>query len=250
MNEFQQSRIIGNKVDINPKKIKHLFNSRALNSASALHAVMLQQNDSQLPIIRDNFERFIIREKMKFAKDDNVLDLGCGAGRLVNFFYDDIKSYYGFDFSSELIKQAFKHHKDKTSCYFFEEDICQVPEIENKISSIEAFDKIFLIGTCMYLNDLDLLNVLNLIKCKCAKNGMIYIRESISKNTTRLSLKNYYSQNLASEYSAIYRTEEEFLELCHNAFQESALQLIDSDYFVSPNSQFQETCQKYYIFKS
>ncbi|MEY3370242.1 MAG: hypothetical protein RLZZ361_912 [Cyanobacteriota bacterium] len=249
MKEFSENRIIGAKVDINSKQIKHLFNSRALNSATALHAVMLQNKDSELPIIRDNFERMLIRQKMKFYPSDNVLDLGCGAGRLVNFFYDEIKSYFGFDFSSELIRQAFKHHKEKNSCYFFEQDICQTSDIDYKTSSVPLFDKIFLIGICMYLNDSDLMNVLKFIKTKIKNDGVIYIRESISKTTARLSLNNYFSQNLSSEYSAIYRTEQEFLDFCFTVFKDSNFKLIDSDYFVSPNGLFQETCQKYFIFK-
>ena len=46
----------------------------------------------------------------------------------------------------------------------------------------------------------------------CASNKTIYIRETLSFLETRLTLKDFFSENLEADYNAIYRTDDEFLD--------------------------------------
>lgn len=64
----------------------------------------------------------------------------------------------------------------------------------------------------------------------------IYIRETISVMDTHLTLKNFYSENLETNYSAIYRTKDELMDF-FTEFKNISNIKIDTIY---------ETLKKYY----
>ncbi len=51
------------------------------------------------PLLQENLERINAR---------NILEIGCGIGRMTEFFGDDFEKVFGIDISSEMIKRAKK----------------------------------------------------------------------------------------------------------------------------------------------
>ena len=72
-------------------------------------------------------------ELKKYIKEtERVLDLGCGNGRLFDFFKDKKVTYIGIDSSSKLISKA----KEKYGNYFKTADILSLPFSNNYFDSI------------------------------------------------------------------------------------------------------------------
>ena len=78
------------------------------------------------------------------------------------------------------------------------------------------------------------------------KNSIIYIRESTSVLDTRLTLKDFYSQELESDYNVIYRTKEELLEFFENI---ENIDSIETSLIHTELNDFEETSFRYFILK-
>ena len=74
------------------------------------------------------------------------------------------------------------------------------------------FDVIIISGVLMYINDDDLKIVLDEINQITTNNKKMFIMEPVSCMESRLTLKDFYSKGLESDYNAIYRTVDEYLE--------------------------------------
>jgi hypothetical protein len=70
------------------------------------------------------------------------------------------------------------------------------------------------------MNDFDALSLLKRIGAEIMKDGCsMYLRESVSVIEDRLTLKDFYSDELKAEYSAVYRTVPEYNVLISEAMQ-------------------------------
>jgi hypothetical protein len=112
------------------------------------------------------------------------------------------------------------------------------------------YDLILISGLLIYLNDEDIENLLlEIIKLK-KPFCKIYIREPISILNETFSLINHYSDELKTQYNAIYRTERELLSLLSPLYDDG-FQPIQSDWmYRDPElNNRTETRQKYFYFK-
>jgi hypothetical protein len=64
----------------------------------------------------------------------------------------------------------------------------------------------------MYINDEDLSVIIDEINEVVADEKQLFITEPISRMECRLTLKDFYSDELDADYNAIYRTEKEYRE--------------------------------------
>jgi len=78
-------------------------------------------------------------------------------------------------------------------------------------------DLILVNGVLMYVNDDDLRACLNNVKQLLSDGGLLYIKESVSYGK-RLTLDQIYSEELAHDYSAIYRSIAEYETLWDEYF--------------------------------
>lgn len=97
-----------------------------------------------------------------------ILDLGCGNGRLLDFFKDKQIEYLGVDTSKELLKHAQENHPG----YKFKEG--NLLEL-GKVSEID-FDYVFSIAVLHHIPGLNLrVQVLRQIRNKVKENGKVII---------------------------------------------------------------------------
>ena len=78
-----------------------------------------------------------------------------------------------------------------------------------------------------------------------AKDKKLFIMEPVSRMGERLTLKDFYSEGLDADYSAIYRTEEEYMEL----FKGLNYNKIFADDIFDDLSDHSETHYKYYVIE-
>lgn len=199
------SRIRNEEIEIDYKKVTEFFNERGKNKKldTLYNYVLFQDDNPNIAIERDKIEKSIISEVIDFKEGQSVLDIGCGVGRWGQYLLDKGLKYTGIDASENLIEIAEKF----LSGYVQKKlRVARVQEILNVIDSKkEKYDYIFVNGVFMYLNDSDYYKSLNDILCLCGSKGKIYIKESMALEE-RLTLDDIYSDSLSQNYSAIYRT--------------------------------------------
>ena len=214
------SRLYGDKEDINSDKVKNFFNERANKDLESDLSIVLFQD-------KENSEqRHIEEQKVLFEKIDvsgkKILEIGCGIGRWADALHDKCGSFLGIDFSEDLIEIA-KKSRNYDNCEF---QVMSATDIKIDELLIEPpFDIVIFSGVLMYINDEDLEVIINEVNSVTDENKKIFIMEPISCLETRLTLKDFYSEGLESDYSAIYRTENEYIDVfkkfnCENIISE------------------------------
>ena len=241
---MDESRVYSKKIDINTDHTKDFYNDRAKKADSMncpYTAVLLGDQAGDRARQWDSFEKSFLLSEVGFDKNDRVLDIGCGMGRLAETLIPLCGYYYGADFSSEMIKLAekrcadFDHDRFEFHAASFN-DIVKNPDIvKNKAN------KVVITGVCMYINDSDLHECYEgLLDC-VSDDCLLYIEDTVGVKE-RLTLNNIESEALQSNYDAIYRSPKEYNEL-FEIFTNKGFRIVKQDFF--PNfdgdSSFKET---------
>lgn len=201
------ARLYGETEEINSDKVKDFFNDRAnKNVESDLSIVLFQDKENSER--RNNEENEFVAEKIDFA-NKKVLEIGCGIGRWAEFFHGKCASYLGLDYSENLIDIAKSSH-DFDDCKF---QVMSAFDIKIEELLIEPpFDILLISQVLMYINDEDLTILIDEVNGILNEDKQIFITEPISCMESRLTLKDFYSNELETDYNAIYRTEREYME--------------------------------------
>ena len=197
-----KTRIYEETIDINSESVKSFWEKRA--SENSLKSVLLGAKfPANSAVLRNEKELNLLIDYFK-NKQYSLLDLGCGCARWADNLKDYLKSYTGVDFSSEFIKNNKKRFSNYKNFEFIN---MPITALTHEILSKE-YDFIIATGILMYLNDGDLDTFFKTIKSLNTK--YIYLQESISVINVRLTLANFYSEELKEKYNAIYRKSEDY----------------------------------------
>lgn len=131
----------------------------------------------------------------------NMSDIGCGNGSTVTMLQEltGIYEYYCYDISDSMLEKLDGRNVRGASIYTNVVDLCnlQYDFIETDLTAI--------LGVTMYLTDLQFVNLLQKVQSKT-----VIIRDPISKTREEI---NKFSEDLNFNYSAIYRTLDEYIKL-------------------------------------
>lgn len=240
------NRIYGQNININESSVKEFFDKNVSINKRSLKSVNLQ-SDENLSIARDLAEKNILLKMLDLSGSEKVLDIGCGFGRIADVLQDKVFRYLGLDFCEELIKIAQDKFKDNNNVAF---QVMSATQIEEQLLlSKPPFDIIIVAGLMVYINDDECKNLIKKISTLLSKNSKIYIKESISVIENRLTLKDFYSQDLESNYSSIYRTEKEYIDI-FSILLEEGFEIIKTNLITKDNlSNRLETGQKYWLLE-
>lgn len=252
MKEHDQ-RIYKSIVNINYDSTRQFFSQRAemFEKVGKLSVTMYQDNNPDLTKLRDEHERSLVTPLLGLTIDSKVLDIGCGVGRWGFHLVRQISLYVGTDFCPDLIeiakKEAETNYKDQN--VFFQTISCTEITAEKLIKK-PPFNLIIIAGLFVYLNDTDCMKLLTLIPKLTSKHSTIYIREPIAFEN-RLTLQNYFSNELNTNYNAIYRTEQEYFSFLSDTLFDSGFKISHSGFlFPEELENRAETKQRYYILKN
>lgn len=244
-------RIYGDKIKIDYDKTLDFFENRGNNKElnTKYNYVLFQDDSPSIAIARDNEEKKKISEKLSWDKGKRVLDIGCGIGRWGEYILKMGLEYIGIDYSSKLLKIANENLKDYGENFkLLHGSFQNFHEVlsENEIDS--KFDMIFVNGVMMYINDIDLKNGLKQINTVCKEHCELYFKESMAFDK-RLTLNDIYSDSLTQNYTAIYRSIDEYKEML-NIFLESNFKIKeDGALFDTALQNRKETVDYYFILE-
>ena len=237
--------------DIDYIKTKKFFDNRSekYTNENPYSVTMYQDNNKELVKERNKKELEKLLPFLKINDNSKVLDIACGIGRWADVLPDSIKEYCGIDFSKKLIDIANKRNK-KENYYFFEGRADSIDEVLTQNKNKNKYNVSLIIGILMYLNDVDLDKTLNQIEKRSEQKSIICIREPIGIKS-RLTLKDFYSDELNDQYNAIYRTREELLKFFDKTLLKNGFKIIDEGCLFSNNNlnNRKETEQYYFILE-
>lgn len=215
------TRIYRDKQDIDTQSVRSFFEKRAKAESNPVNAVMLQKEGSQIAIERDAYERSMLVPPVPAGS--KVIELGCGAGRLACHYADLGAAYLGIDFSENLIAIATNEFKDREAVKF---QVGEIPRVNPEAFLIQPpFDLVVITGLLIYLNDDGVEDTFRLIESISSKKAKIYLRESISVLDHRLTLNEFFSEELNERYSAVYRTVGEIKEFMEDSLVRNGFEL-------------------------
>lgn len=234
------SRLYGDKENIDSEEVKNFFSERASRELESDLSIVLFQD-------KENSEQRHIEEKKLFyehmdIEGKKVLEVGCGIGRWAEALHGKCESFLGIDYTEDLIEIANKSY-DFDDCKF---QVMSATDIKAEELLIEPpFDVIIFSGVLMYINDDDIKLVFNELNKIGADDKKLFIMEPVSRMGSRLTLKDFYSEGLDADYSAIYRTEEEYMEL----FEGLNYNKVFSDDIFEDLSDHSETHYKFFVIE-
>jgi len=204
-------RTLGQRVDLDYEATRAFFDARAeaLDGPCPWTAAMYHDRAPVLTEARDRCEKEFVVPLLSLQRSSRVLDVGCGIGRWAVAIAPAVASYTGIDFSEGLLWQA------RAIC-------AQIPGAEKAVFELldardvghlrGAFDCIVLAGILQYLNDDDARRCLEGVASVAAPDAVVYVREPM-RTGTRLTLDRYWSEDLETDYSTIYRTISEYEDM-------------------------------------
>jgi len=205
------ARLYGDIEDIDTDAVKEFYNSRASANVESDWSIVLLQD-------KENSEKRTAEDNKLFAENidsegKKIFEIGCGVGRWADFLHDKCDSYLGIDYSDELVDIAIESH-GYDNCKF---QVMSAFDIKIDELLVEPpFDIILISQMLMYLNDGDIDNLITEVKKIVSEDKQILVIEPISHLETRLTLKDFYSDELDTNYNAVYRTEKEYMEFFDN----------------------------------
>ena len=188
---------------IDDQVVERYFNGTEGTTAAAMSMMAHEHN---LP--SDSVKYRLSKELMTIGKwldavgaAGRVLDVGCGAGAWVEMFAQRYHSAIGVERSPLMVEAARKRVAHLSNAQVLQGDgRHDLPE--------GPFDLIFLGGLCMYLEDGDVVALLQSLKSRLSEGGSIILRESTVRSGVFLA---------EGEYQAVYRSVDNYRRLFEEA---------------------------------
>ena len=220
------------KINIDDAQVRTFFENRTKKKLPYMvNYINYQDNHPELALERDEYESKRIMPLLEFKRHSKVLDIGCGVGRWAKHIFTNRElqcEYSGVDYSHNLLKLAKCYFANNSKCCFYEGNFQEILSVLPKHDIKNRYDMVFINGVMMYINDEDIKLCLENTKKLVKRNGRIYFKESVGiKN--RLTLDKIYSDELTSQYSAIYRSINEYDALIKEYFLNDGYKLVHKD---------------------
>ena len=235
-----QTRVYADKIEIDNNSTKEFWENRASN-INNLQTVLLGSDKTGIEQnTRNEHEKLIVESVVKQIQNPRILDIGCGIGRWAENLINQFDSYTGVDFSEGFIDYASKKFSDNKNIKFCNNSIL---ELDDTILS-SNFNFIICTGVLMYINASNIFDIFNAFRRITPE--YVYIQESISLMDARLTLNQFESKDLKTNYNAIYRTKQEYEEY----FKTNNFDIIKTDLLLDNKSGArEETNAQYWILK-
>lgn len=248
-------RVYKNNIKIDECSIKDFYKKRAIEKTSIdIDAPVVLCGDKDQSKI-EQWTSFEVENRLHLLNLDSnsvVLELGCGTGRISKFITPYINEYVGIDYVKEFI-DIIKKRNDiciNENTHFINASIQDLIKDKCILPNKNKFNKIIISGgVFMYINDVQLKECISGILNIIDKNCIIYISEPVAIKE-RLTLNKFYSDNLESEYSAIYRTCEEYNEIFADFYENGFKLKVNEEFFYDDIKSQKETKQWIFMLEN
>lgn len=187
---------MGEHFKIVPEKVKNTFDERAKKFQNIDAVLDANESAARANVYRDYVFKNCIDHLISFdVLNDEVLDFGCGVGRLSVFISPKVKTVTGVDISNEMIKVASNINAKDNIQYK------SINAVEDLLVQEKHFDKILICWVLQHVGDDVIEHYLDIFSKVLKPGGRIYIFEQVAK------------QQKVSNEVIHQRSENEYIEL-------------------------------------
>ncbi|MCL2035991.1 MAG: methyltransferase domain-containing protein [Oscillospiraceae bacterium] len=246
------NRIYGEVVDIDSGDIQSFYDKRAekAQGENMYSSVLLNDHAPELVKEQMKIEEEILLPRLKLTPDSRVLDIGCGIGRWAEKVIGKCEYYHGVDFSQKMVETARERFKDSPDRDFKFERMSFQEFVDSPCpEGFKKFNRVIITCVLQYICDDVLEKVFAKLPDFLERDCVIYVWEPCGVGQ-RLTLKNFPSEALKSDYSVIYRTQEEYNSL-FRSFTERGFSVTFNEYYTTlgGTSTFSDTDRIYYVLE-
>lgn len=244
---MNEQRIYDKMVAIDTRKVKSFYNQQAAKPQDKRSAVFLGSQSPDILEQKDSYWRDHILPLLGVGKDTRVLDLGCGNGRLAEFMLPSCGHYCGVDFSDEMIKGA-EQTCNRQGGSFQIHCMSVVDAVAQEVAFYGgAFDLVIISGVLMYLNDPDVERIFQCLPGLLTEKCTLFVGDPVGLGR-RMTLNDFPSETLHTDYSAIYRTPVEYSAF-FAPLMDIGLNVIKSEFMPKFGEQYTDTARHYTILR-
>ena len=191
---------------IDYQKTQQFWENRGLKLGvrQYLLAATLQEDLPAIADYRDRTEKKHLFSRVAFSPSMRVLDLGGGAGRWALTIAPHVAEVTIVDFSSSMLEIARQRAKDLSVA-----NVRFVKAAVTEFREDTTYDIILISGVLMYVNDDDVIRVMQNCRAMLASDGRIVIREGV-KFGGRLVKNEEFVPQFNGNYSVIWRDPSEY----------------------------------------
>jgi len=189
---------------IKESDVKQFWENRASQYGKITYQGITNFADSEESVKRDIIEKNMLKPYL-FDKL-NILDMGCGVGRISLWLAEKGHNVTGIDYAKSLIDIATVEAKKKDLDVRF---ICSPSYSYN---SSKKFDMITIFAMFLYLNEDRVRQTIMNCKKLLKREGTVIVKESVGV-TKRFEVIDKYADALQEKYNAIYRTPSNMIHL-------------------------------------
>ncbi len=207
-----EKRITGEKVRIDENSVHSFFDNRQNKKLPhRYNYVNYQDSNPELVLERDKIEKERVGKYFPVGADDFILDIGCGVGRWGDLIIPLLKKgrYVGVDYTQYFIDIAKEQFAGNAQSVFLQGLFQDIELILKKSGEYRKYSRILVNGVLMYINDSSVEGCFNAVDNLLEEGGILYIRETAGMKE-RLTLQNFYSEDLTADYTVIYRSLHEY----------------------------------------
>jgi hypothetical protein len=228
------SRIEKKIISIDSEKVKNFYENNLFNHFKGDNALKRYIEEKRIIL------NLVNKYKINIS---SILDIGSGDGYPAEIFIDndDVLRYKGFDFSTKGVEIANNKFNKYKQFEFISTDVTKMPP-----SFFQSNQSSFVVscGLFPYINDENISELLIFLK-SLGKNVFYYFRTSMSKLDHRISLQDFYSDELNADYNVIYRTDSEYKKF----FKDCGFEVLEDNFIFSDIKPREDTGIKYYLLK-
>ncbi len=152
----------------------------------------------RLNLLRNEMTRQSLMSLLQAGKKDDILDFGCGMGRLSHHVAKKARSVAGFDPSSEMIRVAREKYGAQPNLSFSHPIEASLPDAR------ACFDKIFSVWVLQHIGDQELETLLRQFARLLKPGGKVVILEQTRQS--RLVLSDIHIHRTREEYISLFRS--------------------------------------------
>ncbi|AIR04345.1 hypothetical protein JT31_06900 [Cedecea neteri] len=191
---------------LNESKVKKFWDSRsALYNKLPFESIVNMEHDPELLKIKVQDETAKVFSWLPSLKGKSILDLGAGVGQWTfRFHAQGASRIVAVEYSEPLVEIGRLEAQSRQA-----ENIEFIVSGAEDFRSNERFDVIFISGLFVYLNDRQVETLISNLKNVVHDDTIIMLRDGTGL-AERYEINNQFSELLQTEYSALYRTAQEY----------------------------------------